>query len=289
MEGMRHIDEFEKLKDTFPSAESFIRLRASSKDLPKDLTSIEQEILLLLEFYPRLGDIVDNCTFPDYEVYLTINRLLQEGIIEIYKKEERHRKLTKQPLLLPDQIFKLRELITYGQKSIFDIERGRILVVAPRNSTIKSFVNICKDVYGFTLNKDFLHNINHERVPIGHFGSLVLSETVEIIFYVVPHDEVYRPVWNIFMRNALGIIMLFDGGGTRITESLKDANLYFYDKHGKTVAFIVFSSKKSTPQLVSKIVSEFKISREDSLFVISPGDTRGGYLPIQKILENSIK
>ncbi len=289
MEGMRQIDEWEKLKDTFPSPDSLIRLKASSKELPKELSVIEQEVLLLLEFYPRLGDIVDNCTYPDYEVYVTVQRLLKEGIIEVYKKEDRQRKLARQPLLLPDQIFKLREIITYGQKSIFDIERGRILVVSPRNSTLKSFVNSCKDITGFSLNKDFIYNINHDNLPIGYLGSIVLSETVEIIFHVLPNDEMFKPYWNIFMKSAIGIILLFDGGGTKIREFLRDANLYFYNKHGKTVVLILFSTKKANRQLVSKIVDEFKLNKEESLFVVPPNDTKGGFLPIQKILELSIK
>lgn len=289
MEGMRQLDEWEKLKETFPSSNSYIRLKVSSRDIPPDLSSIEQEILLLLEFYPRLGDIVDNCTYPDYEVFSTVNRLLKDGIIEIYKKEERGRKLTKQPILLPDQIFKLRELIAYGQKSLFDIERGKILVLSPKNSALKSFMNICKDISGFNLNKDFLHNMNNEHIPIGLIGSLVLSETVEIIFHSIPYEDAFKPYWNIFIRSTLGVILLFDGGGTSVREGLRNSNLYFYNKYGKTVVFILFSTKKANRQLLSKIINEFKLSKEDLLFVISPNDTKGGFLPIQKILESSIK
>lgn len=289
MEGMRQLDEWEKSKDVFPSPDSFVRLKVSSKELPKELSGIEQEVLLLLEFYPRLGDVVDNCTYPDYEVYVTVHSLLKEGIIEIYKKEERPKKLTKQPLLLPDQIFKLREIITYGHKSVFDIERGKILLFSPRNSTLKLFMNSCKDITGFSLNKDFLYNINHDNVPFGFFGSLILSETVEIVFYVVPIDEAFKPFWNIFMKSALGVILLFDGGGTKIRESLRNLNLYFYNKYGKIISFILFSSKKANRQLVSKIVTEFKLNKEDSLFIVPPNDTKGGFLPIQKILESSIK
>lgn len=289
MEGMRELDEWERMKEVFPAPESFLRLKVSSKELPKDLSSIEQEILLLLEFYPRLGDIVDNCTYPDYEVYFTVNRLIKEGILEIYKKEERPKRFTKQPILLPDQIFKLRELITYGQKSIFDIERAKILVIPSRNSALKSFMNTCKEISGFSLNKDFLYNLNHENIPLGFFGSLVLSETVEIVFFVVPYDESFKPFWNIFLRSSLGVILLFDGGGTQIRESLKNSNLYFHNRHGKTVTFVLFSSKKPNPKLLSKIVSEFMIDKEEYLFVVSPSDTRGSFLPIQKILESSIK
>lgn len=289
MEGMRQLDEWEKMKETFPSPDSFIRLKVSSKELPKELSGIEQEVLLLLEFYPRLGDIVDNCTYPDYEVYVTVHNLLKEGIIEIYKKEESPKKLLKQPFLLPDQIFKLRGIITYGQKSIFNIERGKILIIATRNSTLKSFINSCKDITGFSLNKDFLYNINHDNIPIGYLGSIVLSETVEIVFYVVPHNETFKPFWNIFIKSALGVILLFDGGGIKLRESLRDSNLYFYNKYGKPVAFILFSPKKANHQLISKIVSEFKLNKEDSLFIISPNNTKGGFLPIQKILELSIK
>ncbi|HEY4716147.1 MAG TPA: DUF4388 domain-containing protein [bacterium] len=284
MEGMRQLDEWEKMKDSFPGVDSILKLKVSPKDIKNDLTAITQEIVFLLEFYQVIGDIVDNCSYPDYEVYQAINTLIKEGVVHIVKQESKPRRTIRKTLLLPDQIFKIRDIITLGRKTGLGIERGKILIISPGWKTLKKFINTCRDITGFTLSREFLSKTPRDGNPIGYVGTLTLSESVEVNFFVVPPGEEFKPIWHTFLRGMLGVLFLYDGGEQNVVKSLKEANLYFNEKVCSPTVFVLFSSKKPTQQQFMNVQEEFSIKKEDTLFIISPQDVKGSFMPLNRLL-----
>ena len=72
--------------DFLPGREACIKLRVPKDRLPKGLRPSTQEILILLQHYEKVADILDKCPRPDYEVLHILRILLEKGLIEKIQK-----------------------------------------------------------------------------------------------------------------------------------------------------------------------------------------------------------
>jgi hypothetical protein len=88
LEGARHVDEWSRARNKLPSLDAQIRLRVKSGDLPNVVQPLTQEVLLLLEIYDRVGDVVDHCTYPDYQVLRTLHTLIERDVVELRRSME---------------------------------------------------------------------------------------------------------------------------------------------------------------------------------------------------------
>jgi DNA-binding response OmpR family regulator len=61
MEGLRQLDEWESLRGSLPARDARVALRVTSSALPNMVHPLTQEVLLLLEIYTRVQDVVDSC------------------------------------------------------------------------------------------------------------------------------------------------------------------------------------------------------------------------------------
>ena len=83
MEGTRHLDEWDRARSTLPSLDASVELKVASAELPNVVQPLTQEVLLLLEIYSRVGDVVDHCSYPDYQVLRTLQTLIERGLVEV--------------------------------------------------------------------------------------------------------------------------------------------------------------------------------------------------------------
>ena len=81
MEGMRQLDEWDSLVKLMPPLNTVLKLSKSREELPQNMRPVTQEILLLMEFYSTLQDIIEKSTHTDYDVCQSILGLIQKGII----------------------------------------------------------------------------------------------------------------------------------------------------------------------------------------------------------------
>jgi CheY-like chemotaxis protein len=88
-EGLRQLAEWERLAGQLPPLDAQAKLRVKSSELPNIVHPLTQEVLLLLELYSRVGELVDHCSFPDYQVLRTLHTLAQRGIVEITRSSPR--------------------------------------------------------------------------------------------------------------------------------------------------------------------------------------------------------
>ncbi len=81
-EGIRQQGEWHRIAPKLPPIESPIRLRIARSELPPVLHPLTQEVLGLVEQASRVGDVIDQCSQPDYQVLRTLQTLSERGIIE---------------------------------------------------------------------------------------------------------------------------------------------------------------------------------------------------------------
>ena len=222
MEGMRQYDEWNKAKGQLPRPDSQIKLKVDISSLPKGLKPIIYEVLFLVDYYPVIGDLVDHCTFPDYEVYQTLAGLMRKGVLEEIKDKGAvdKRAGSQREILTTAQALKIREKVAAKWKDMEIANFGKIFIVSTNDNLIVSLVDSCKDIPGFSVNRQFITSPIHRENPFGDIATLKLYGGMDVVLFAVPLNEKMRPIWKAFSKNMIGMMLLCDNEGMKEARQL---------------------------------------------------------------------
>lgn len=182
MEAMRQLDEFEKKKKNLPSPNDYIKLVKPVSEEDPDLRPIVKEVLLLGEFYTKVGDIVENCTFPDYEVLLTINELIEKRHFTLMKpvKDETRR---KEELIPPDVILRYTEKIEDVRREFIYVSSPKVLVFSENREAVIKLVDILKNFDNYKID---LSGIENDLASFGSIGRYEPTDKIRVEFINLP-------------------------------------------------------------------------------------------------------
>jgi len=270
MEGMHHIDEMKRNKDILPSPDATVKLKKKLSELPKQVRTITQEVLLLLEFYNKVQDIVDNCTFPDYDVLRVLMVLLEKGIIEIVRRAVPKSSVQRGNLLANEEIFKLLEIVSTNKHAKLESHRGRIIILSANYNSLKTFINSITNMPKFTLNSSFAV-ANRDDVILGEIGTLFLTELLSIEILSVPPLMEYGPLWMALSNSAVGTIVLFDKGSKEIISPFLTAVNKFRKAKWLPVTYVFVTPKavESKGRVISTLRKLLSAGNDDPVFVIN--------------------
>jgi hypothetical protein len=82
-EGKRHAEESGRLAVDLPPLSAHVTLCIQRAALPNVIHPLTQEVLVVLEHYSRVQDVVDRCSYPDYQVLRTLHTLIRRGMLEL--------------------------------------------------------------------------------------------------------------------------------------------------------------------------------------------------------------
>ncbi len=209
MEGMRQLDETNRARRALPPMDANVALRVKSTDLPNMVHPLTQEVLLLLEIYSRVGDVVDHCSFPDYQVLRTLHTLIERGMVEI----RRH----AQPaagggggLFTASQARRLRDWLDAGRPRGTPPCDAKILLVSPVRSATEDFVRLLRGLPGARLEGAFAGG-TFADTDLATVGRLPVDGDRGLEIVHVPTAEAFAPLWPLAAHGALGILVLLDG------------------------------------------------------------------------------
>lgn len=208
MEGMRQYDEWKKSKDQFPHAESTLQKGVGISVLPKGLKPIIYEIVSLVDIYPKIGDLVDHCQFPDYDVYRTLASLIRKGVLKETKGMD-VKKMIPEELLTPSQALKLRERIAHKWGLA---NHGKVVILSTSVDPIVRFMDACKSIPGFAMDR-YLPTVTSGERPLGEVGVLKIHGVIEIALLVLPVGKDMMPLWKAFLKGMIAVITLLDSVG----------------------------------------------------------------------------
>ncbi len=276
MEGMRQLDEWQRLKEEFPDADSQLKLKVDVSQLPKGLRAITQEVFLLLEFYSRVEDIVDNCSFPDYEIYQTLQNLLNNGIIEEVKKAGKEKKVGEKVLLPPELVLRIKEELSTVRRLKLSREFGKIVILPASLEDTKFLVSACSTIPGFSINRELISDYHSktqtqdaQAYQFGNLGSIRLSENVELEIFALPLNDRCKPMWRPFSHGMLGGVLLFDKSSKKSLPELKQASAYFQRKLRKPLCYILITNNGMSKSQLNQIKKTFQVSRDSLIFYLS--------------------
>ncbi|MFV1957466.1 MAG: DUF4388 domain-containing protein, partial [bacterium] len=207
MEGMRQLDEWKTLQSKMPPASAHLKLKKGKSELPKNLRPVTREVILLLEFYETVDQIIDKCNFTDYEICKALLGLIQKDIVEVLLDEEEVPR-EKIPLVSLDQALKIRKILSSSITDFQGTEWGKILLFSPTTDLIKEFTASANYLSEFTLARDNFSNQEIISASFGNLGSLSISEKTKLKLFALPSREEAYPLLKPFSEGSAGAIFL---------------------------------------------------------------------------------
>lgn len=211
LEGLRQNSEGRRLAAQMPSLEAEVRLRVRAADLPSILHPLTREVLSLLEVHGSVLEVVDNCSYPDYQVLRTLSTLADRQIVHLGKGRTR---VQHDHALFDDhQVRRLCELalsepVRSGRADL------KLLVAASCPAALADFAGVLRGIPGASLAPGFdvdAHSGLAIEDQFGPLGRLELDADVGIEFLHVPIRKELAPLWPIAGARALGSLFLLSG------------------------------------------------------------------------------
>lgn len=205
MEGMRQLDEWGRHGSALPSLDAHVALRVRSDELPSVVQPLTQEVLLLLEIYTRVRDVVDRCSFPDYQVLRTLQTLVERGVVEL--REAPPAPPAPSGIFGAAQVRRLREWLAAGRGRLGGPRDAKLLLVAPDPGTSASFVKLLRALPGMQLARRFLDG-RFSAGDLAPIGRLPVADGLGIEILHVPVDPRFAPLWPLAGHGSLGTLLL---------------------------------------------------------------------------------
>lgn len=206
MEGTRQADEIERMGEDRPARSARVGLLIDRSLLPEGLHRVTQEVVELLEFYDRVGDVLDHSTHTDFEVYRALLLLQDKGIVHIGEPDS-ELEGPHEALIQPEQLARLfgrgRALLGTGMSSIW-----KVVVLARSKRALSRFLGPFGRIAGFEADATFFAESGGEEPPIGTAARLPLADRHELLFVACPTDEIFRPLLGLFTDRALAVLVV---------------------------------------------------------------------------------
>ena len=216
LEGMQHDDELKRIGDDLPSFLDTVDAVDDAKDI-STMNGVEREVFMLAGFCANVEEIVDNCHFPDLEVYRALLSLKEQGAVRISSIAEPP---PGKDLFSPEE---LQSILAWFVERNQVEEAGvhRIVFFIPEPGMIEDFARVLGKYKNFEVDKMFFSLRGKEGFPVGAIGRLQLLESDPIILNVFPHQRYISPLWYSLAPDPAGIVVFLKDGESGLLENLK--------------------------------------------------------------------
>lgn len=207
LEGVRQLDEWDRMSGNLPALGAQVVLSVEKADLPNAVHPVTQEVLLLLEIYDEVREVVDHCSYPDYQVLRTIQTLADRGIVTLGREPDRPAPGSLDSLFDSGQVRRLRDWLESGRPRGAPIRDPKLLVASPDPGAMRDFVRLLSGLPGMFLTPQVQRgDLDPESaVPLGR---LVVDGELGIQWIHVPVRPDAAPIWPVVGYRALGSLLL---------------------------------------------------------------------------------
>jgi hypothetical protein len=171
---------------------------------------VTQEILLLMEFYNTLKDIVEKSTHTDYDVCQSILGLIQKGIITTSTRGKSP-VVKDVPLITGEEAITIHRILRPGQGDYAEYHWGKILVFSSDIELVTLFISRISEDAEFKLSRDNFSNQEIINSSFGGMGILEISENTYLQVFLLPSSKQYLPLWKAFTEGTVGAFFLHGG------------------------------------------------------------------------------
>lgn len=204
MEGLRLGDEFAAQAENLPSLQSRMQLTIHPERLPQGLRSATREILLKLETYPRVSDLLDHCPYADLQILQVLRVLREKGVISESRDESVAEAV---PLLAATEILAIHQTL-YSDAQIGEVLSAIVVILSPSVTALGEFLPTLQTLPEFVPSA---LSVDDPLLPV-ELGRLQLTEGFALRFVSVPAAAESSPLWSLYARQLFGVITLTPAG-----------------------------------------------------------------------------
>ena len=205
LEGLRQSDELAS-DSSLPPREAEVRLAVAKSEIPHAVHPVTQEVLLLLEMYERVGEIVEHCSHPDYQILRTLQTLLERGLVTISRGESALQ-AQKAGWLDPSAVRRLQDWLQLGRLPGQAASSAKLLLAASELEATRDFLRLLAPLPGFEVSPE---------VEAGALGAddvvrlarLRLGDGPWVDVVHVPIRDPFAPAWRMLAYGALGVLLV---------------------------------------------------------------------------------
>ncbi len=226
LEAMRQMDEWESLRSELPAADARVALQVPPERVPGIEQALTAEVVQAVETYRRVGEVVDHCSFPDYQVLHTLHTLAGREIISV-----RRSSVVTPTLVAGDveaegdglfdeaQVRRVREWLQQGPANGVTRTSAKLLVASTERD-VADFARLLAYVPGASLSDEMREGRIGED-DLATIGRIAVDESIHIELIHVPLGERAAPLWPLAASGALGTLFLLSGSISEVAERLK--------------------------------------------------------------------
>jgi len=216
-EGQRQQRECERLSVDLLPMDAQVSLLIQAERLPNVIHPLTQEVLIVLELYSRVRDVIDHCTFPDYQVLRTLQTLLGRGMIEVRREPAATDASPDGSLFSSQHANRLREWLSNSYAGGGAPHDAKLLVISPDPETTEIFCKLIGGVPGLERRESVIPSPD-DLIGIGR---LAVDSDVGIEFVHLPVGDRFAPLWPVVGHGAPGVLVPIAVPITRSAETVR--------------------------------------------------------------------
>ncbi len=270
LEGTRQLDEWDKLRRELPSRDLRLTLRVPRSQIPENVHPLTAEVLDCVEAYRRVGEVVDHCSFPDYQVLRVLQDLIQRGALARETKAEAPGRGAgvSGGVFNPSQVRRIRDWSASQRPRPGSVLK--LLAVGATSSQIGEFHQALREC------PDFMSDARAMRDParvggLGTIGYFALDDRLSLRVVGVPAADHYAPLWDVAAHGMLGAILLPQGASAQALAETEAAFHCIEERRPEAVVQLILCGNPEGT-LSPEARSQLERFRDGSVFVLpSPG------------------
>jgi CheY-like chemotaxis protein len=281
-EGLRQIEESERVAFELPPADAQVMLKIQRAALPNVIHPLTQEVLVVLEHCSRVGDVVDHCSYPDYQVLRTLHTLIGRGMVELRREAAGLEQEEAVGLFSPAQVARLREWLDASRLRGGAPRDAKLLAVASDTGATRDFARLLEGIPGVDLDAQLAMGAvsGNDLAPLGR---VAVDGEIGIEIVHVPASERFAPIWPVAGHGALGTLLLLSTpvaeAGKRIRRVEEELR-----KLPRARAFHVVLLEKRERDAQAAVRENLSLVDEGSLFLIPLENRKQAGLLLRELL-----
>jgi DNA-binding response OmpR family regulator len=280
-EGLRQLAESERMAFDLPPSEAQVTLKIQRAALPNVIHPLTQEVLVVLEHYSRVGDVVDHCTYPDYQVLRTLHTLISRGMVELQRETPPFEEEAA-GLFSPAQVARLREWLDARRARGGTPRDAKLLVVASDAAATRDFARLLQGIPGVDLNAQLAMGAL-SAADLAPLGRVAVDGEIGIEIVHVPASERFAPIWPVAAHGALGTLLLLSTPVAEAGERIRRAEEEMR-KAPRARAFHVVLLEKRERDAQAALREKLSLLDDGSLFLIPLENQRQAGVLLRELL-----
>jgi hypothetical protein len=262
LEGARQLDEWERVRASLPPREACVALRVKSAELPSAVQPLTQEVLLLLELYSRVGDVVDHCSHPDYQVLRTLETLVERGIVELRDAPGLQAAAGGEGVFAPAQARRLREWLERGGPRVAAGTDAKGVIVSADLEATRELLRRVAELPGARLGPA-VHRMG--AADLVSLGRLAVDDSHGIELVHLPAAPEHAPLWPLVGRGALANIVLLGAGSPEAIAAVESPSRRLRELPRARLLHVILAPGELDPGMVARATERLGLEGEGAV------------------------